>query len=437
MWVADDDAKLYAYSLASKSRDAAQDVDTLGAAGNDRPRGIWSDRTTIWVADYDDNRLYAYRLPDAAANPQVEVSPTLLTVDEAGGTATYTLRLTTAPKGPVTVVPRSDDSTAAGASGPVTFTLRDWATPLTVAVTGVDDDIDNPDDRRTTVIRHSAAGGGYDAVTIADVTVTVTDDDDGDDDEDDSIAELVLQWPVAVKDIVRGALLTNDYAHYGYVDDEKYHTGIDIGAPAGTSVVAAAAGEIVFIQEYEKGCASGCEDHDLGTTIIIEHGEKVYTQYSHLKMVSVPSIGDPGIFERCPVEDKKRGRRPCPEGVSVEAGALLGKVGRTGCDRKGCGPHLHLGAALLRRRPKGLLPAARQELLDPSKAWWGGRRGRLADRPRYSISVSLGVVPRWYSRVVEVPVRIEVAAGFVAPGASEPPRLQPSWPPGGFGPAHG
>ena len=96
-----------------------------------------------------------------------------------------------------------------------------------------------------------------------------------------------------------------------------------------------------------------------------------------------------------------------------------------------------MGAALLRRRPKGLLPAARQELLDPSKAWWGGRRGRLADWPPYSISVSLGVVPRWYSRVVEVPVRIEVAAGFVAPGASEPPRLQPSWPPGGSRPAHG
>ena len=37
--------------------------------------------------------------------------------------------------------------------------------------------------------------------------------------------------------------------------------------------------------------------------------------------------------------------------------------------------------------------AARQELLDLSKAWWGGRRGRLADRPRYPISVSLGVVP--------------------------------------------
>ena len=64
-------------------------------------------------------------------------------------------------------------------------------------------------------------------------------------------------------------------------------------------------------------------------------------------------------------------------------------------------PYYGMGAALLRRRPKGLLPAARQELLDPSKAWWGGRRGRLADWPPYSISVSLGVVPRWYSRVVE------------------------------------
>ena len=99
-------------------------------------------------------------------------------------------------------------------------------------------------------------------------------------------------------------------------------------------------------------------------------------------------------------------------------------------------PETPKGAALLRRRPEGLLPAARQELLDPSKAWWGGRRGRLADRPRYSISVSLGVVPLVLPRR-EVPVRIEVAAGFVAPGASEPPRLQPSWPPGGFGPAHG
>ena len=69
------------------------------------------------------------------------------------------------------------------------------------------------------------------------------------------------------------------------------------------------------------------------------------------------------------------------------------------------------GAALLRRRPRRLLRAARQELLDPSKAWWGGRRGRLADRRCCPISVSLGVVPLVLARFVEVPVRIEVAAG--------------------------
>ena len=61
--------------------------------------------------------------------------------------------------------------------------------------------------------------------------------------------------------------------------------------------------------------------------------------------------------------------------------------------------------------PRRLLRAARQELLDPSKAWWGGRRGRLADRRCHPVSVSLGVVPLVLARFVEVPVRIEVAAG--------------------------
>ena len=60
---------------------------------------------------------------------------------------------------------------------------------------------------------------------------------------------------------------------------------------------------------------------------------------------------------------------------------------------------------------QGLLRAARQELLDPSKAWWGGRRGRFADRRCCPLSVSLGVVPLVLACFVEVPVRIEVAAG--------------------------
>ena len=47
----------------------------------------------------------------------------------------------------------------------------------------------------------------------------------------------------------------------------------------------------------------------------------------------------------------------------------------------------------LRRRPRGLLRASRQELLDPSKSWWGGRRGRFADRRCCPVSVAPGVVP--------------------------------------------
>ncbi len=70
-----------------------------------------------------------------------------------------------------------------------------------------------------------------------------------------------------------------------------------------------------------------------------------------------------------------------------------------------------LGVALLRRRPRGLLGAAWQELLDASKAWWRGRRGRLADRRGCPRSVSLGVIPFVFARFVELPVRIEVAAG--------------------------
>ena len=51
MWVTDNfDDKIYAYNLSTKARDTSKDFDTLGAAGNNDPRGIWSDNTTMWVA---------------------------------------------------------------------------------------------------------------------------------------------------------------------------------------------------------------------------------------------------------------------------------------------------------------------------------------------------------------------------------------------------
>ena len=67
MWVADSqDDKLYAYNLSTSAREEAKDITSLDTAGNTSPDGIWSDGTTMWVADPTDDKLYAYNLSTAA-----------------------------------------------------------------------------------------------------------------------------------------------------------------------------------------------------------------------------------------------------------------------------------------------------------------------------------------------------------------------------------
>ena len=62
MWVSDDsddsDDKLFAYSLRDRTRLPGKDI-TL-PDDNANPWGIWSDGTTMWVVDDGDNKLYAY-----------------------------------------------------------------------------------------------------------------------------------------------------------------------------------------------------------------------------------------------------------------------------------------------------------------------------------------------------------------------------------------
>ncbi len=82
------------------------------------------------------------------------------------------------PTGDVTVTPSSSDPGAATVSGAVTFTAANWDQPQRVTVTGVNDAIDNAGDARRATISHAVAGGGYDAVAVADVIATVTDDED-------------------------------------------------------------------------------------------------------------------------------------------------------------------------------------------------------------------------------------------------------------------
>ena len=100
-------AKLYAYQLSDGTRDAGRDFDTLAAAGNTTPAGIWSDRTTLWVADWIDDKLYAYHLSDgmraagrditlAAANTQpgdIWSDGTTLWVTDSGAAKLYAYQL--------------------------------------------------------------------------------------------------------------------------------------------------------------------------------------------------------------------------------------------------------------------------------------------------------------------------------------------------------
>ena len=83
MWVAhvstDDDniSKIYAYDRATGQRAPSKDFDTLSSAGNNQPAGIWSDGTTMWVANFttddsdDDNigKIYAYDMDTKARVP--------------------------------------------------------------------------------------------------------------------------------------------------------------------------------------------------------------------------------------------------------------------------------------------------------------------------------------------------------------------------------
>ena len=103
----------------------------------------------------------------------IVLTPTTLRVTE-GGSATYTVELSTEPSGEVRV-------TVGGATGTdltvvkssLTFTATDWNTTQTVEVSADEDD-DASDDSAT--LTHAAAGADYGSVT-RDLPVTVTDND--------------------------------------------------------------------------------------------------------------------------------------------------------------------------------------------------------------------------------------------------------------------
>ena len=77
-WVANDGSgatdKLYAYNRSDRSRDSSSDFDTLNTPGNNNPRGICSDGTTMFVADGGDDKIYAYKMSDTTRDSGKDVT---------------------------------------------------------------------------------------------------------------------------------------------------------------------------------------------------------------------------------------------------------------------------------------------------------------------------------------------------------------------------
>ena len=83
MWVNDfDDNKLYAYTLANGSRDTSKEF-ALTAA-NTNLHGLWSDGTTIWGSDSDDNKIYAYTLSNGNTDSNKDFALTSANTDARG-----------------------------------------------------------------------------------------------------------------------------------------------------------------------------------------------------------------------------------------------------------------------------------------------------------------------------------------------------------------
>ena len=101
---------------------------------------------------------------------------------------------------------------------------------------------------------------------------------------------------------------------FGYRSDpftgkQSYHSGIDIPAPAGTRIVAAASGQVAWANYSTTA----------GNWIGIDHGNGVYTVYMHCSALIVSA------------------------GQNVSAGDVIGLVGTTGSST---GNHLHFSVRL-------------------------------------------------------------------------------------------
>ena len=120
---------------------------------------------------------------DVAGVELVEVGVDLVTPDgataviEAGATDTYRVRLDTQPSASVTVTISAENGEVTTVPTALTFTTGNWNTYQDVTITAVNDDVQELISPHSDTIKHSAGGGGYDGVSIGDISVSITDND--------------------------------------------------------------------------------------------------------------------------------------------------------------------------------------------------------------------------------------------------------------------
>jgi len=102
-------------------------------------------------------------------------------------------------------------------------------------------------------------------------------------------------WPVD------GGRLTSGYGRRG----RRMHKGIDIAAKPGTPIKAAAAGEVIYSDNKQRG---------YGNLVILQHADDSVTVYAHNR------------------------RNLVDEGETVRQGSVIAELGNTG---RSTGPHLH------------------------------------------------------------------------------------------------
>ncbi|MHC4406506.1 MAG: sialidase family protein, partial [Planctomycetota bacterium] len=124
--------------------------------------------------------IVALKVVPIQLTPGITVTPTSgLTTTEAGGTATFTVRLDTAPTENVSIDLSSNKPLEGTVSpGTLTFTPTDWNVEKPVTVTGVDDpDPDGNQPYTIVTARADSADAHYNVINPADVSVTNVDDD--------------------------------------------------------------------------------------------------------------------------------------------------------------------------------------------------------------------------------------------------------------------